>query len=104
MADAEGYRGNGSGIALSSAADDAALVARRADRRHVVCQVCAIAQMPNGDPQKIGVLVAHRYLALVMVGFILLPLLAALYHQFVQRDRLLQRMWFGRRDSGPPVP
>jgi hypothetical protein len=60
-----------------------------------------MAQMPNGDPQKIGVLVAHRHPALVMVGFILLPLLAALYHQFVQRDRLLQRMWFGRRDPGP---
>ena len=24
-------------------------------------------------------------------------LLAVLYHQFVRRDRLLRRMWFGRR-------
>jgi cytochrome b561 len=45
--------------------------------------------------------VAHSYLALVMVGLILLHLVAALYHQFVRRDRLLQRMWFGRRDPGP---
>lgn len=45
--------------------------------------------------------VAHSFLALVMVGLILLHLLAALYHQFVRRDRLLQRMWFGRRDQGP---
>ena len=45
--------------------------------------------------------VAHSYLALIMVAFILLHLLAALYHQFIRRDRLLQRMWFGRRDPDP---
>ena len=31
-----------------------------------------------------------------LVGFILLHIGAALYHQFIRRDRLLGRMWVGR--------
>jgi cytochrome b561 len=30
------------------------------------------------------------------VGFIALHIGAALYHQFIRRDRLLGRMWLGR--------
>jgi cytochrome b561 len=41
--------------------------------------------------------VAHGYLALLLVGCIVLHVLAALYHQFVRKDRLFRRMWFGRR-------
>ncbi len=40
---------------------------------------------------------AHGYLALLLAAFILLHALAALYHQFARGDRLLRRMWFGRR-------
>jgi cytochrome b561 len=47
--------------------------------------------------------VAHFYLALLLAGFIILHVLAALYHQFVVRDRLFGRMWFGRRASGAPA-
>jgi cytochrome b561 len=42
---------------------------------------------------------AHRYVALLLAGFIALHLLAALYHQFVRKDRLFRRIWFGRRVS-----
>lgn len=41
--------------------------------------------------------VAHFYLATLLIGFIVLHVLAALYHQFVQRDGLLQQIGFGRR-------
>jgi cytochrome b561 len=45
--------------------------------------------------------VAHGFIAVLLVGFILLHLLAALYHQFVRKDRLFRRMWFGRRTLDP---
>jgi cytochrome b561 len=48
--------------------------------------------------------VAHFFVALLLVGFILLHTAAALYHQFARKDRLLRRMWFGRRASGPSAP
>jgi len=35
----------------------------------------------------------HGYLAYTLFGLIGIHLLAALWHQFVRRDRLLQRMW-----------
>lgn len=41
--------------------------------------------------------IAHSYLAAVLAAFIVLHLLAVLYHQFVRKDRLLKRMFFGRR-------
>lgn len=41
--------------------------------------------------------VAHFYLALALAGLIILHVLAAFYHQFGRKDRLLRRMWFGRR-------
>jgi cytochrome b561 len=40
---------------------------------------------------------AHFYLALLLASLIVLHVVAALYHQFARADRLLQRMWFGRR-------
>jgi cytochrome b561 len=39
---------------------------------------------------------AHFYLAWLLVGFLLLHVLAALYHQFSLKDGLFRRMWFGR--------
>jgi cytochrome b561 len=48
--------------------------------------------------------VAHVYLAWLFVGFILLHVLAALYHQFGRRDRLFRRMWFGRRTTISSAP
>lgn len=48
----------------------------------------------------------HGYLAYVLFGLIGLHVLAALWHHFVRHDRVLQRMWPGRRisreESGQP--
>jgi cytochrome b561 len=41
--------------------------------------------------------VIHGLIAKVLIALILVHATAALYHQFVRRDRLLERMWFGRR-------
>jgi hypothetical protein len=43
--------------------------------------------------------VAHGWLAALLAGFIVLHVLAAFYHQFVRRDRLFARMFYGRRAS-----
>lgn len=43
--------------------------------------------------------VLHGYIAKFLVGLIALHVAAALYHQFVRKDRLLGRMAFGRRSS-----
>ena len=40
--------------------------------------------------------VAHGFIALILVGLIALHVAAAIYHQFVLKDALLRRMWFGR--------
>ena len=48
--------------------------------------------------------IAHGYIALLLAGFIVLHVLAALYHQFVRRDQLFRRMWFGRRTAKAVVP
>ena len=48
--------------------------------------------------------VAHGYIATLLVGFIVLHVLAAFYHQFVRKDRLFRRMFFGRRVSNPVTP
>jgi cytochrome b561 len=45
--------------------------------------------------------VAHGYVALLLAGLIALHVVAALDHQFVGKDRLFRRMWFGQRFSGP---
>jgi cytochrome b561 len=38
--------------------------------------------------------VAHGYIATILAGFIVLHVLAALYHQFVMKDGLFRRMFF----------
>src|SRR5712691_6769314 len=47
--------------------------------------------------------VAHFYIATLLVGFIILHLLAAFYHQFIRKDRLFRRMFFGRNMPNPSV-
>jgi cytochrome b561 len=41
--------------------------------------------------------IAHIALAALLVGIIALHVLAALYRQFIRRDRLFRRMLFGWR-------
>jgi cytochrome b561 len=42
---------------------------------------------------------AHFTLAVLLSALVLIHVAAVLYHQFLQRDRLLGRMWFGRRST-----
>ena len=48
--------------------------------------------------------IAHGYIALLLAGFIVLHVLAALYHQLIRRDQLFRRMWFGKRAAKAAVP
>jgi cytochrome b561 len=48
--------------------------------------------------------VAHGYIATILAGLIVLHVLAALYHQFVMKDELFQRMFFGQRVHNPSAP
>jgi cytochrome b561 len=69
----------------------------------------AIVFAGSGDPLPATFLiyptrVAHGYIATLLVGFILLHVLAAFYHQFVRKDGLFRRMFFGRIMSNPSVP
>jgi cytochrome b561 len=48
--------------------------------------------------------VAHVFFATFLVGFIILHVLAAVYHQFVRKDASFRRMFFGRRVSYPSAP
>ncbi|MEO1537944.1 MAG: cytochrome b/b6 domain-containing protein [Pseudomonadota bacterium] len=43
--------------------------------------------------------IAHGFIALILVILIALHVVAAFYHQFILRDGLLRRMWFGRHSS-----
>jgi cytochrome b561 len=47
---------------------------------------------------------AHGTLAAILAGFIVLHVLAALFHHFVLKDGLFRRMFFGRRGPHPPDP
>jgi cytochrome b561 len=48
--------------------------------------------------------VAHGYFAVLLVGFIALHVLAAFYHQFVRKDGLFRRIFFGRRVPNLSAP
>ena len=41
--------------------------------------------------------VLHSIISLLLAALIVLHILAAFYHQFILKDRLLGRMWFGKR-------
>jgi len=42
---------------------------------------------------------AHVVFALALAALVLTHVIAALYHQFFKHDRLLRRIWFGRRTA-----
>jgi cytochrome b561 len=44
-----------------------------------------------------GLLGVHLWAAYVLAGLVVLHVLAALYHQFIRRDGLIGRMWYGTR-------
>lgn len=39
----------------------------------------------------------HGFFAAVLMVLVALHVLGALYHQFIRKDKLLSRMWFGKR-------
>jgi cytochrome b561 len=43
-----------------------------------------------------GPAIAHGFLSFVLSGLVLMHIGAALYHQFIRKDNLLARMWFGK--------
>jgi len=43
--------------------------------------------------------IAHGAIALILAALIALHIAAAAYHQFILKDGLLRRMWFGGRSS-----
>jgi len=49
--------------------------------------------------QDIPARVGHGLIATALAALSALHVAAALFHQFLLRDRLLSRMWFGRRSS-----
>jgi Prokaryotic cytochrome b561 len=78
-------------------------------RRRLLPGLGEIVFGPSGVPLTDSLMiyppfVAHVLFALLFVGFIILHVLVALYHQFVKKDGLLLRMSFGRRVSDPSAP
>ena len=56
----------------------------------------------SGDPlpvdfNDIGARAAHGVLSIVLILVIASHVLAALYHQYIRKDSLFSRMWFGNR-------
>lgn len=43
--------------------------------------------------------VAHGLIASALIALVALHIAAAIYHQFVLKDGLLRRMWFGKRSA-----
>ena len=73
-------------------------------RRPLLAGLPAIVFGGSGDPlpptfKIYPTRVAHGYVAALLAGFIVVHLLAALYHQLVRKDGLFRRMFLGRRVS-----
>lgn len=51
-----------------------------------------------GDLTVLPQRVAHGLFARLLLALIVLHFAAALFHQFVRKDGLLDRMWFGNRN------
>jgi len=43
-----------------------------------------------------NLLMLHLYISIILIVLLTLHILAAFYHQFIRRDRLLSRMWYGQ--------
>ena len=52
---------------------------------------------PGGPGGFFGLLTLHLWSAFLLLGLISLHILAFLYHQFIRKDNLISRMWYGRR-------
>jgi cytochrome b561 len=75
----------------------------------IVAGLPAIVFAGSGDPLPPSFLIyptriAHGYIGALLAGVISLHVLAALYHQFVRKDGLFRRMFFGRRGPNSSIP
>ena len=43
-----------------------------------------------------NLLMLHLYISIIVIVLLTLHILAAFYHQFIRKDRLLSRMWYGQ--------
>lgn len=46
-----------------------------------------------------GLLMIHELAAYALLVLVALHILAAFYHQFILKDNLISRMWYGRKDN-----
>ena len=53
-------------------------------------------EIPN-DLSSYPTRMLHSIFSLLLAALIILHILAALYHQFILKDNLISRMWFGKR-------
>lgn len=53
---------------------------------------------PDGPGGGFGLLTLHEWTAYALLGLAALHILAAIYHQFIRKDNLLARMWYGPRE------
>ncbi len=49
-----------------------------------------------GGRRGISLLIVHFYISIILIALLTLHILAAIYHQFIRRDHLLSRMWYGQ--------
>lgn len=52
---------------------------------------------PGGPGGGFGLLIIHELAAYLLLGLVSLHIIAALYHQFIRKDNLIARMWYGAR-------
>ncbi len=50
-----------------------------------------------GGPGGFGLLIIHEWTAYLLLFLVVLHIGAALYHQFIRKDNLIARMWYGPR-------
>lgn len=72
----------------------------------ILARLPAIVFARNGDPLPVTFATfptwtAHRALAILLLGLIVLHVVAVCYHQFVKKDGVFQRMLFGQRTFQP---
>ena len=51
------------------------------------------------DLMELAPRIAHGLVSNLLIALVLLHIAAALYHQFILRDGLFKRMWFGKRKT-----
>jgi cytochrome b561 len=67
-----------------------------ADRRGLLARTFGIGSTPGSFRRGFSLGMFHEGVWILLILLIALHVGAALYHQFILKDNLLGRMWFGR--------